>query len=184
MQHLRNQTRGFTLVETMVTLALVSIAMMIGVPALQSGVASFRLTSATNSYFSNLMLTRSEAIKRKARVVMCKSADGASCTNLGAWDQGWLVFHDANNNAKVDPGEQVLDRQSALGGGIRLRGNQPVASYVSYTPLGETSYTSGAFQAGTFTVCHPSADGANAREIVIANSGRPRTRKLNLASCA
>jgi type IV fimbrial biogenesis protein FimT len=184
MKSFHNECAGFTLVETMVTLSLAAATLTAGVPALNSTVASMRLSSATSGYFSNLILTRSEAIKRNARVVLCKSANGMSCTTSGGWEQGWLVFHDVNNNAKIDPQEAVLQRQEALPGGVRLVGNGPVASYVSYTPLGHTSYPSGAFQAGTFTLCHPSASKTDAREIVIASSGRPRTRKVTVNSCA
>ncbi len=184
MKSIQAKLAGFTLVEAMVTLALTGASLAAGLPALNGAVASMRLTAATNGYFSNLMLTRSEAINRNSRAVLCKSSDGSSCTSSGGWEQGWLVFHDANNNARRDAGEALLQSQSALPGNIRLKGNQPVASYVSYTPDGTTSYTSGAFQAGTFTLCHPSAGKTDARQIVIASSGRPRVQKVTVSSCA
>lgn len=176
--------RGFTLVETMVTLSLATITAVAGLPALKDVSNAMRLNSASEGYFHSLMLARSEAIKRGARVVLCKSADLQSCTTQGRWEQGWLVFHDANNNAKLDAGEIVLARQEALPQGVRLTGNQPVASYVSYTSLGNTVTVGGGFQAGTFTLCNQSAGQSNAREIVIASSGRPRTKKISVASCA
>ena len=184
MKHLQSRMAGFTLVEAMVTLALSGISVAAGLPALNSAAASMRLSATTNGYFSNLMLTRSEAILRNSRAVLCKSADGKTCTTSGGWEQGWLVFHDANNNAKVDAGEALLQSQSALPNGIRLTGNQPLASYVSYTSDGSTNYTSGAFQAGTFTLCHPSAGKTDARQIVIASSGRPRVQRVTVSSCA
>lgn len=177
------QQRGFTLVETMVTLSLAAASLTAGVPMLKGMSDSMRLKSVSEGYFHSLMLGRSEAIKRNARVVLCKSADANTCTTQGRWEQGWLVFHDANNNAKLDAGETVLARQEALPRGVRLSGNQPVASYVSYTSLGNAATTGGGFQAGTFTLCNQSAGKADAREIVIASSGRPRTRKVSLASC-
>ena len=110
----------------------------------------------------------------------CNSSNANSCTTQGRWEQGWLVFHDVNNNARLDSGEVVLARQEALPKGVRLSGNQPVASYVSYTSLGNTETTGGGFQAGTFTLCNQSAGKTDAREIIIASSGRPRTRKLSV----
>ena len=176
--------RGFTLVETMVTLSLATITAVAGLPSLKDVSNAMRLNSASEGYFHSLMLARSEAIKRNARVVVCKSGDGQNCTTQGRWEQGWLVFHDANNNAKRDAGETVIARQEALPTGVRLTGNQPVASYVSYTSLGNTVTPGGGFQAGTFTLCNQSAGKNDAREIVIASSGRPRTRKVALPSCA
>ena len=176
--------RGFTLVETMVTLSLATITAVAGLPTFKDVSNAMRLNSASEGYFHSLMLARSEAIKRHARVVVCKSGDGQNCTTQGRWEQGWLVFHDANNNAKLDAGEAVLARQEALPKGMRFSGNQPVANYVSYTALGNTVTTGGGFQSGTFKLCNQSAGKSEAREIVIASSGRPRTKKVSLASCA
>ena len=178
------QQRGITMVESMVTLSLAAASLTAGLPLLKGMSESMRLRSASEGYFHSLMLGRSEAIKRNARVVLCKSSDANSCTTQGRWEQGWLVFHDANNNARLDSGEAVLARQEALPKGLRLSGNQPVASYVSYTALGNTETTGGGFQAGTFTLCNESAGRTDAREIIIASSGRPRTRKLSVNSCA
>ena len=182
--HQGTRQRGFTLVEAMVTLSLAVASLTAGAPMIKGVADAMRLNSASEGYFHSLMLARSEAIKRGSRVVLCKSADVATCTTQGRWEQGWLVFHDVNNNAKLDAGETVLARQEALPKGVRLIGNQPVASYVSYTSLGNTVTPGGGFQAGTFTLCNQSAGKSDAREIVIASSGRPRTKKVSLASCA
>ena len=168
----------------MVTLSLTALSAAAGVPMLKDVANAMRLNSASEGYFHGLMLARSEAIKRGGRVVLCKSTDAATCTTQGRWEQGWLVFHDVNNNAKLEAGEAVLARQEALPKGVRLIGNQPVASYVSYTSLGNTVTPGGGFQAGTFTLCNQSAGQTDGREIVIASSGRPRTKKVSLAACA
>jgi type IV fimbrial biogenesis protein FimT len=174
---------GFTLVELMIVMAVVAILLSLAAPAFSGMVSSVRLSSASNSLFSSLLLARSEAIKRNSRAVLCKSANGDTCVSTGGWEQGWIVFHDANNNAALDIGETVLSREPALPGLIRLTGNNPLISYVSYTPMGTTSYTSGAFQAGTLTVCQQSALPVEARQIVISSSGRPRTVKTVVAQC-
>jgi type IV fimbrial biogenesis protein FimT len=93
------------------------------------------------------------------------------------------VFHDANNNAALDVGEAVLLHQQAMPPSILFTGNLPVASYVSYTPTGSASYTSGAFQAGRFTACPQSATPVDARQIVLNSAGRPRTVRTTVNSC-
>jgi type IV fimbrial biogenesis protein FimT len=144
---------------------------------------SARQRSASQALIVSLQLARSEAIKRGGRVAMCKSADGADCVRSGGWEQGWIVFHDLNNNARVDAGEAVLQREQALGGTVRLSGNSSVASYVSYTSLGHTSTIGGALQMGTLTVCQPAATRTSARQIVISASGRVRAQKVTLEQC-
>lgn len=174
---------GFTLVEMMVVVALFAILQSMAVPAFTNFMDSMRLNSSVNSLFSSLTLARSEAIKRNSRAVVCKSGTGDACNATGGWEQGWIVFHDANNNALRDDGEAILFRQEALSKSIRLFGNGPVSKYVSYTPTGATNYASGAFQAGTFTVCKASATNAEARELKISITGRPRTLKRTIEQC-
>jgi type IV fimbrial biogenesis protein FimT len=93
------------------------------------------------------------------------------------------VFHDANNNARRDAGEVIVSYQQAMQAPILLTGNSPLVSYVSYTPMGQTAYASGAFQAGTLTVCVASSESQEARQIVISSAGRPRTLRTMVAHC-
>jgi type IV fimbrial biogenesis protein FimT len=105
------------------------------------------------------------------------------CSGSGGWEQGWIIFHDANNNAALDAGEALLMSEPALPGRLRLTGNAQLASDLSYTPSGSASLVSGAFQAGTLTMCVDSEAPMAARQIVISATGRPRTAKVMLDRC-
>lgn len=178
----RSRSSGFTLTELLVLLALVAVILALGAPALSAMAGSVRLTSGTNMFFSSVLLARSEAAKRNGRVVLCKSS-GGGCVRTGGWEQGWIVFHDANNNAALDRGEALLLREPGLSNGFRLRGNSQVADYVSYSPTGTALLTTGAFQSGTLTVCPPAATPVPARKIVISATGRPRIFKATVEEC-
>jgi type IV fimbrial biogenesis protein FimT len=175
--------RGFTLIELLAVLAIASVLLGAGVPALNGLIARTKLTSATNDLFASMIMARSEAAKRHARVAMCKSADGAGCTAAGGWEQGWIVFHDTNNDGLHQAGEEIVWRAPALSKDVRLSGNLNVAKYVSYAPTGETKLAGGAFQAGTITLCNQSLKREEARQIVISASGRPRVQKTQVAEC-
>ena len=164
-------------------LVLAAVLVSAGVPSMQSLVGSARLVTASNELLADLFLTRSEAIKRKLRVVMCKSSDGLACAAAGGWHQGWIVFVDADGDAKRDVGEAVLRVQPAVNGDLRVTGTSPVAKYVSYAPTGNTKLVGGGFQAGTLTVCSESLEASAGRQIVVSSSGRPRTQKVQLPSC-
>jgi len=177
-------SRGHTLVELLVALCLLTMLQAWVVPALADVVQSVRLHTGAQLLSDSLRRARSEAIMRNSRVVICKSASGRTCETQAHWEQGWIVFHDANNNAVLDPGESVLHREQALPSSLSLSGNKPVSEYVSYTPYGQTKLTSGAFQAGTFTVCTRQAKEGQARQVIINSGGRPRVVTITRAPCA
>lgn len=183
MKSCRVQAGGFSLVELLVVLVVLALLQTQAVPAMSSLADDMRVNSAAQTLFSSLRLARSEAIKRNGRVVLCKSPGGTGCTVSGGWEQGWIVFHDRNNNAVLDADEALLLHQPALAPVLRLTGNVQVQSYVSYTPLGTTQTVSGAFQAGTLTVCRRSGTTTRSRQIVLSSSGRARTQKTTLGSC-
>jgi type IV fimbrial biogenesis protein FimT len=174
---------GVTLVELMVVLAIAAILATLAIPGFASLIHSSRLSSATTELLVSLHLARSEAIKRNARTVVCISADGSTCSTNGGWHQGWLIFHDANNNAALEPGETVIHARQALPDSIRLTGNSTVSKYVSYAPSGGTKSVTGAFQAGTLNVCNVANASGAARRVVISSTGRPRVARVTLASC-
>jgi len=174
---------GVTLVELMVVLAVAAILVGLAIPGFASLVHSSRLSAATTELLVSLHLARGEAIKRNARTVVCISADGSTCSTSGGWHQGWLIFHDANNNAALDPGEMVINARQALPDSIRLTGNSTVSKYISYAPSGGTKSVMGAFQAGTLTVCNVADASGAARRVVISSTGRPRVARVTLASC-
>jgi type IV fimbrial biogenesis protein FimT len=66
---------------------------------------------------------------------------------------------------------------------MRLTGNTLIKNYVSYTPFGRSETLSGAFQAGTFTVCSKLAGSTDAYTVVINNMGRPRVQKTVVDHC-
>jgi type IV fimbrial biogenesis protein FimT len=174
---------GATLLELMVVLAVSAILLGIGVPSFVGLANSSRLTSATNELVSSLHLARSEAIKRNSRVVLCTSTMGTSCAASGSWQQGWLVFHDVNNNVVLDAGETMILARHAHQAGLLLTGNTHVTKYISYSPSGAAKLISGAFQAGTLTLCNESAVSGAARQVIVSSTGRPRAVKVILASC-
>ena len=179
----RRSARGFTFVEVLTTTTLIGTLMALGVPAFGSGLANVKLGSAANTLLFDLYLARSEAIKRNAHVVLCKSIDGETCEPDGGWEQGSIVFHDNNNNGTRDPTEAVIHKEQATSADLRINGNQNVIRYVSYDPQGRSKLASGAFQAGTITFCRRSAEPTEARQIVINSDGRPRIQKIQVAEC-
>ena len=67
------RTRGFTLVELMITLAVAVILLVIAVPSFRTMTISNRLTTTANDVVAALNTARMEAIKRNASVQFCSN---------------------------------------------------------------------------------------------------------------
>lgn len=172
MKKALNNQRGFTLIELMITIAIAAILLTIGVPSFTETIKNNRLATTANAFVTAASLARSEAVKRGSRVTVCKSNDGATCTNANNWDQGWIVFTDENNNAAYNNATETLLRVAdGLGNGQTLTGNANVANYLSYVASGQSQLTTGAFQAGTVSLCDDRT-GNFGRDLVMSASGR------------
>lgn len=79
----RHRSRGFTLVELMVTVTLLAILLAIAVPSFRNFIAAQRVKTAAFELGSALMMSRSEAIKRNASITLAP--------NSGGWAAGWTV---------------------------------------------------------------------------------------------
>ena len=162
---------GYTLIELLSTIAIVSVAVGIGIPSLNATLSSNRLTTSLNALAGTLSYTRSESIRRNQHVVVCKTSEGTKCTRQGDWRHGWLVYVDANRNRILDESETILGSHRATD---KIR--------IDYRAFGSTNYLvyrpSGATHTnGTFTFCDP-AYPDSARALIITKSGRPRLSKV------
>ncbi|MBT8769000.1 GspH/FimT family pseudopilin [Metapseudomonas boanensis] len=157
--------KGFTLVELLFGLAIVMLLIGLAAPTFQSIIQEQQVRSAVISLASSLQLARVESIKRNRPVLV----DNEN----GDWSSGWIVYVDLNRDGRPDPGEPVIQREPPLAAQVVVNSNRPIRRYVRYTANGRTKMNSGAFQAGTFWVCHLSGN-VSRRKIIISASGRAR----------
>ena len=163
----RFEQTGYSIFDLIITSAVAGI-LSLGAVGMNGLVQDTRMTAMVNQLMGDLNLARSEAIKRGAPITLCKSNDGASCSDEAAWRDGWMVFTDPNKNREVDAGEIIIHMQQALTGDMTLRyGETGTYTYVRYNSSGEAS------RAATFTFCdNRGADKAKA--VIVYWTGRPR----------
>jgi type IV fimbrial biogenesis protein FimT len=108
----KRHTSGFTMMELIVTMSIVAILLMIGIPSFRYVTASNRISTEVNGLLGDMQFARSEAVKEGLWVTVCSSNDGQNCNGGPTWQSGWIVFLDSNDNQTVDPGEAVMRVQS------------------------------------------------------------------------
>jgi len=91
--------KGFTLVELMVTVAIVGIIASMAVPSFSKMIERNRLKEAIESLKSDLMFTRTEAIKRSANINMSIKINGSS----------WCYGIDVDNNTDNTDANDACD---------------------------------------------------------------------------
>lgn len=92
-----------TLTELMITLLIGAILMSIGIPSYRYITYSSRVSSEVNSLLGDLQWARSEAIRQGQTVTVCpaNTAQNDCVVNSNTWQNGWIIFNDATNAAKV-----------------------------------------------------------------------------------
>lgn len=148
------QSFGFTLVELVVAMAVAAILVIVAVPNLRSFIQNGRLITQTNDLVGDLSLARSEAIKRRTNIGICKSTDGITCAGGGDWRDGRAIFVDVDNNSTWDAGEPILRFREALASTAdSLSTNAVLGDPIIFTANGATSSVTLGGPVGTFTFC-------------------------------
>ncbi|MAX33346.1 MAG: hypothetical protein CME72_09835 [Halomonadaceae bacterium] len=155
---------GFTLVELLVTLAVVVIIATVAVPSYQAFSARNEVAAEVMRLKTALALTRSAAITKRSTVTLCPSHDMTECqiTN-NAEGEAWLATL-AIFEGRGEPGDELL---RAFG-----ESQLPAVTYrdddrpVRYKALGRSSGYN-----GTFRLCGRQGEGAS---VIVNNVGRVR----------
>ena len=118
------QNSGFTLIELMITLAVLAIVFGIAMPSMSNLATKQRVSSQANEMMLSLAFARSEAVKlnRDVRVMpVTPTANG--------WSDGWCVGPEAINNC--NHGDVTRHFSSANGVSITSSGiaNPPMVVF-------------------------------------------------------
>lgn len=168
---------GVTLIELLVTLAIIAILAAIAAPSFSDFIAKSRVEGRAGEMVSIFNLARSEALRRGATVSVCKSQNGTSCTTTGDWNQSVLVFSDVNKNGALDGvspnADQLIRVLGAVPAIASISGGTNFSNWLSYDANG-SSKGNGGLSNGTFIfVC----TAAVIYKVAIGPTGRSRIEK-------
>lgn len=170
--------RGFSLIELMVVVAVLALVVLLAPPAFDAMLLNSRLNTYANDFVAAAQSARSEAIKRNARVLLCVSSDGATCTGTD-WRLGWIVVHDANGSGTFTVGESVLLKHEALDSSYAFTNISAAAAnaIVVYETTGAVATSV------VLKLSRTSPTGTQWREIDVSATGRLNVKKCPSSEC-
>jgi type IV fimbrial biogenesis protein FimT len=186
MTHLRS--RGLTLIELMIAVAVVAVLMALAAPSFEQAVNGNRLSSAAAETIAAAQLARSEAIRHNRRVVLCRSEDGSACSATNASWPGWIVFVDTDADGTRDNDEPVV-KSGTVDAPLQLLASAAVVGAnqrITFRGDGTARTAAGQLFNGSVAVCMATLRPAeNVRHISLASGSRTAVRRTNAGgACA
>lgn len=194
----REAITGFTLIELMVVIAIGAILLAVGVPTFSYMVDRTRVANEVNEMLADLALTRSEAITRRGRVIMCRSAAPSTTAICDAaatdWNAGWIVFVDDPTTGvpfqrdPANPAEVVIRAYARTSQRVTVIA-APAFAGITVTADGTVFVLDGnplsslAAGAEPLRIDFSGTDPGNRRSLCVATTGRART-SATFGACA
>lgn len=161
------RTRGFTLLEMIVSVAVVLVMLSIGMPALGHLLDRHQEQATTNELLTQLGLARSWAISRGQPVAICPSRIQGRCTPDIEWSSNWMIYVDPDGDRQPNQNSDILT-EAAAPGHPRLRVlSSSGRSQMRYLPDGRAAGSN-----ATFKICRQQAI---ATEVIVSPTGRARS---------
>ena len=170
--------RGFSIIELLVTLTVLGIVLMLGLPNISAWLQNTQIRNSAEAAISGLQLARAEALRRN-RAVRFNLVDtlAAGC-NLAAAGPNWIVsLADPSANCGVDPSDTVdpfiVQKRSNQEGSpnVALAAS---ASSLTFNGLGASSGVQIDFSNPGGGACQTAAGPMRCLRVVVGASGSVR----------
>jgi len=162
------RTRGFTLTELLVMLAIIAVLATLAAPGFGTLIGRSQVRAARDVLTTSLNQARIAAVNRGGHVVACPSPGGGRCGHTTDWHPGWILFDDLDHDRSRSADEPLLAVAQVRTAGLAIVASSGRLA-IDYRPDGSASGTN-----VTLTICdrHSGANGAST--VVVSPSGRIR----------
>jgi type IV fimbrial biogenesis protein FimT len=153
--------KGVTLIEMLISLAIMAIAITAVAPSIQSILIKNRIVSEINELSAIIQFARNQAIDQQITIIVCPSGDFSVCSNN--WDDPKIVFIDSDSSGDRGANEELLATTGAISDNNYLTGP---ANPLFFSATGEAVANS------NLILCHSSKDNEYGRQLSITLQGR------------
>lgn len=170
---------GFTLVELMISIAVLAILLAMAVPSLREVGLNSRGSGMINTLLADLSTARSEAVKTARPTYIVAIG--------GDWANGWNIWTDTNLNGAQDGDEPTLKSQDPINGGYTsaetafllraIEGASGGGSNVGQIAFGAQGQTVLPSTGARFGLCRPDGNAARSTGIQVSVAGRAQAVK-------
>lgn len=155
---------GFTLIQLLFCLAIISILVSVSLPSTTAAVADQKIISQIYDIRNALKLAQNLAITQGETVTACLIDINSHCVSENG--DAIAVFTDTNDNHQIDNDEIVVSEAVIIGTTVVLSASGRNKSYVRFKPVGS------AMESGNFLVCNDNPVLGTGRKVVFYYSGR------------
>ena len=163
--------KGFTLLEALVTVAMMGLIGLKSLPMMSDLVAKERRVTEINKVINMIRYTRNQALTKQKIVTFCPSSDSNQCSTN--WNLPFMVFVDLDNNRIRSTNEPLLKRFAAIPKQDKLTWKAfRYRNALQFLPFGMTNHQNGTFLYCPFKTRHDLSKG-----IIMTKLGRTRLSK-------
>jgi type IV fimbrial biogenesis protein FimT len=150
------RARAFTLIESLLVLAVLAILCLLTVPTWINVSARVRADSAVRAIMGAMAYARAEAVRRGAPVTVCRAAEGDLCSDQPRscgqsraggydWRCGWIVASGRRTPARIAQTPRTVLRRFPATDGVSVAASQNVNALTFRPPTGQSSGSAGSF---------------------------------------
>ena len=143
-------TKGFTLLELLVTLAVAGILSTLAISAFKNSIAQNRITTELTQLKNDFVFAGTEALRTGLPVTVCSTNDGSTCSQSTTWSTGWIVFDDPNAALQTGSNTVIVRKQSSFTDGDNITADNSINT-VAYNRQGYVNNIATSISTVTFT---------------------------------